>query len=451
MPEKLPIKQKIEVVLEEEPEKEQEQVENLDYHTLSFIKAGHIDIPDMANFDPARSLAEVKDFNKHLSKENSSSVRASMMRDFRKKLKIFRGNMAEAQAAMEGIIIENPDKDFQKLAQEVDKILDHYNLQSQSDNFIEALKNYVDGHMVVESVVSFYRRNVGKNWQNALFAKLFGKFPEDTVEVEVLPMSLFFKIYNEFDYALAYHQHEPDELELKNSNSSSGATIHRTLPIEGLGGKVIIGNNSHGRLDVDSEEEDLKIHEEEHVIHQGLFPTSAMVREERESDFLTGYEGEIDSYEFFVKKIKKFSHNFARRWEKRSKEEVLSWFKEGNLTLGEISEILLSPDHLYNYIKIWEDDTEFIRIISGHLKRIGVSVMGKNRELLEQEVIEKVALKVINEAWELYKKKLTKALKAAESLREQYEGDPAGDVKFLRLISQEPLDKWHRLSKLMTQ
>ena len=49
------------VVTEEEPLVEsgekKEQVENLDSYTLSFIKSGHIDIPDMADFDPAKSLA----------------------------------------------------------------------------------------------------------------------------------------------------------------------------------------------------------------------------------------------------------------------------------------------------------------------------------------------------------------------------------------------------------
>ena len=52
------------VVTEEEPlfesEDKKEQVENLDSHTLSFIKSGHIDIPDMANFDPKGELEEIK-------------------------------------------------------------------------------------------------------------------------------------------------------------------------------------------------------------------------------------------------------------------------------------------------------------------------------------------------------------------------------------------------------
>lgn len=448
MPEKIQVQQKTEVSLEEEPQNE--QIENLDAYTLSFIKSGHIDIPDMANFDPKGELKEIKKAVNEHPKEGQSAERMRLMDEYKKKLKIFRENMAKAQAAMEGIIIENQGMHHQELIQEVDEILDHYNLQSQADAFFEALKNYLDAHTVVEKVVSYYQKNVGKNWQNVLFAKLFGKFPNGKVEVEVLPMSLFFKIHDELDYALAYHQHEPDADELKDSNSSLGAALHRTLPIKWLTGKVIIGNNGQRALDKESEEKNLKIHEEEHIIHSNLFPTSAMVREERESDLLTSYEGEVNDYESFIRKIKNFSRGYARDWEEYAKKEVLSYLKEGDIILKKIAEELLNPEYLYNYIKFWESDTSFINIIVGHLKRLSITVKGKDGAILEEKEIKKIALKVINEAWGLYKKNLTRALEAAESLQKQYEDDPEGGIKFLRLISQEPLAKWHRLKKIMS-
>ena len=441
------------VVTEEEPLVEsgekKEQVENLDSYTLSFIKSGHIDIPDMADFDPAKSLAEVRDFNKHVSRENSSLVRAAMMRDFRKKLKIFRENLTNAQIAMEAIIIKDPDRDHQELIKEVGQILDHYNLQSQADAFFGASKNYLDAHMIVKKIASDYQEDVGKNWQSALFAKLFGRFPNGRVEVEVLPMALYFKIFDEIDYALAYYQHEPDKVELESSNSTYGSIIHRKLPIHWLNSSVIIGNNGKGNLDMKSEEIDLKIHEEEHAIHSRLYPTSTMIRKERESDMLASYEGENSSYESFVSKVKNFSHGYIRKWENSGKSEVLAWLKEGK-SFKETTMTLLDPELLYNYLKFWEDDVEFVNIVAGHLKKLHVVVRGKDGTILAEEEIKKIAPEIIKEAWELYKKNLSRAMEAAISLQRQYEDDPEGDIKLLRLLSQEPLSKWHRLKKAMS-
>ena len=66
--------------VEEEVVPRTEQVEDLDLRTLSLFKVGHIDIPDMADFDPDEALMKIKDFTKHLSKENSSFARAALIK-----------------------------------------------------------------------------------------------------------------------------------------------------------------------------------------------------------------------------------------------------------------------------------------------------------------------------------------------------------------------------------
>jgi len=435
-------------VVEQEPQLEQ-QVENLDFSTLAFIKSGHIDIPDLANFDPIRELAEIRKKLKALPINEQSQERRLLMDEYKTKLKTFRENLVKAQAAMECLINKDPDGNHQELIREVGQILDDYNLRSQADAFFGALKNYLNAHMIVKKVVSNYQEDIGKNWQNALFAKLFGKFPNGKVEVEVLPMALFFKIFDEVDYALAYYQHEPNKAELANSNSTLGSIVHRALPIQWFKSNVIIGNNSQGRLDMESEEENLKIHEEEHAIHKNLYPTSAMIRQERKSDLLISYKGEDNNYESFVTKIKNFSHGYIRRWENNAKSEILAWLKEGE-SLKEITRMLLDPEYSYNYIKSLEDDISFINIIAGHLKRLSITARDKNGKILNKKEIEAISLGVINEAWQLYKKGLKRAVEAAESLKQQYEDDPSGDIKLLRLISQEPLAKWHRLKKIMS-
>ena len=430
-------------------ESQKEQVENLDSYTLSFIKSGHIDIPDMANFDPKGELEEIKKAVNQFPKDGQSRERKILMDEYKKKLKIFRESMSNAQVAMESIIIKDPDRDHQELIKEVRQILDHYNLQSQADAFFGALKNYLDAHMIVKKVASDYQKDVGKNWQSALFVKLFGRFPNGRVEVEVLPMALYFKIFDEIDYALAYYKHEPDKAELESSNSTYGAIIHRELPIHWLNNSVIIGNNGKGNLDMKSEEIDLKIHEEEHAIHSRLYPTSTMIRQERESDMLVSYEGENSSYESFVSKVKNFSRGYIRKWENSGKSEVLAWLKEGK-SFKEIAMNLLDPKTLYNYLKFWEDDISFVSIVVGHLKKLGVTVRNKNGKILKEKEIENIAARAIKEAWELYKKNLSKAMEAAISLQRQYEDDPERDIKLLRLLSQEPLAKWHRLKKIMS-
>ncbi len=443
---KLKVETKKEEVDEKETNPETEpEIENLDSHTLAFIQGGHIDIPDMANFEPTQSLAEIKEFTKRLSKENLSSARAALIKKFREKLKIFRENMAQAQGAMEALINENPDRNQRELEEELRQILDYFNLQSQKDVFFEVLKKYLKAHSAARKIVAYYKEKVKKNWESMLFKRLFGRFPEGKVEVTEMPMNLFFKIYNETDYALACLQHEPDEEELKESRSSLGVRLNREVSIKGL--DVLLGNNSKGTLDTEAESEEdfLKIHEEEHAIHHGLFPTSAMVRAERDV-FLAG---SIDE-RTFVEKIKKLSHNNINMWQTYSKGEILSYFKEGqSLTVIKIK--LLSPDDLYHYITVWESGQNFIRTVAEHVKKMGVLIRNVNGELLTEKEVEKVARTVIYEAWELYKKNLVRALDAVWYLVQKYKDDPEGHIKVLRLISQEPLDKWVRLSKLISQ
>src|SRR3989338_7583691 len=96
MPEKLPTKINMEV--EHGKESQKEQVENL---------------------DSKGELEEIKKAVNQFPKEGQSRERKILMDEYKKKLKIFRESMSNAQVAMESIIIEDPDRDHQELIKEV--------------------------------------------------------------------------------------------------------------------------------------------------------------------------------------------------------------------------------------------------------------------------------------------------------------------------------------------
>ncbi|MBI2676472.1 MAG: hypothetical protein HYX21_00750 [Candidatus Yanofskybacteria bacterium] len=429
------------------PETEPE-IEKLDSHTLAFIKSGHIDIPDMADFDPARSLAEIKEFTRHLSKENSSSARAALVREFREKFKIFRENLVKAQLSMEGLLVEDPDESPEKLKQAVGNIIKNYKMGSLAKEFYSALKNFLKARKVIKDLTLTYAEKYGERKQEMLFKKLFGKAPQGKIETFTMPINLLFRVHDPEDYLSAILGRDKNRFSKdaqETLKTSGGLLLNRDMPIKNLKGKIMVENSS-----VEKNEnywETKAIHEEEHSIHHLIYPTRTMIRKESESIRLhLTKETQTIKFEDFLKSV---AETFIIKWEGGAKSEILAYWKTQGHSSETISRILLDLD-MYNFLKEGDEDS-FANLIVNIVQKTDTVIKSPEGRILSLDEIRQIALRVINEFWELYKKRVARALNEVYELEQKYGDNAEAKLKILRLLSQEPLHRWNRLSRLMTQ
>lgn len=448
MPEKIPVKQKTETKVESTASHETERAfESLDSHTMAFIKGGHIDIPDMADFEPAKTLAEVKNFTRHLSKENSSFARAALMRDFHEKLGIFRRNVVKAQLLMEGALNQKVNAGSRILRAELKKIIEICSVQALEKTFNTALDRFISARTAVKKTVREYRRKYKENWQNKLFEDLFNKPPKGTVKIEVMPINILFRLYNLEDFAVAFLGPELKGYNEDDLRASGGAKLERYFDIPGLQDAILLENMSVINNDAPSVKERLKAHEEEHSIHSTFYPTSTMIRHER--SFLSlKKEATIDD---LLKSLRTYARYYDQLWKQGAKSEFLAYWKAQQYSSEVIHEILLKEGDLYDYFTspISGDEYGFPNEVIKHIKNMGITVTDPNGQVLSEEKIRFAAWKIITQTWEIYKKDVTKALNAVAEMERIYGNNPEARLQILRLLSQEPLEKWGRLSKVL--
>ncbi|HEY4484575.1 MAG TPA: hypothetical protein VI978_02540 [Candidatus Paceibacterota bacterium] len=450
MTEKLTTKsetRQVEEVEEEISPETEPEIENLDSHTLAFIKGGHIDVPDMADFSPTQSLAEIKEFTKHLSRENSSSARAALVRNFREKLRTFRENLVKAQLSMEGLLTEDPDENPEKLKQAVGNIIKNYKMDSLAEEFYSALKKFLKVRKIIKDLTLIYTEKFGERKQEMLFKKLFGKEPQGKIETFAMPINLLFRVYDPEDYLSAILGRDKNRFSKdaqETLKTSGGILLNRDMPIKSLKGKIMVENAS---VEKDEDYWEIKaIHEEEHSIHHLIYPTRTMIRKENESIKLhLAKETQTIKFENFLKSV---AETFVIKWEGGAKSEILAYWKAQEHSSEMISRILLDSD-MYNFLKEGDEDS-FANLIVKIIQRTDTVVKNPEGRALDLGEIRLVALKVINENWSLYRKRVAKALNEVYELEQKYGDSAEARLKILGLLRQEPLHRWNRLSKLMS-
>lgn len=416
---------------ESNQEKEPE-LEPLDPYTLSFRKE-HIDVPELAGFDPEWELAEIKKIYNTAAKENREGERVILMGNFKKKLAEFRKNMSYAQQELEIFLRNNPDASQQIMCSAVDDILKKYQTQSQKEPFYKAVDKFYKARQAIKEVARQYQEQFSDNWQKELFNKLFGRLPKGKVAIDVMPINLYFYIYNIEDFILAFGGNE------KSARNSGGGRLTYSLPIEELNGAVLIENSS---IIKEERSATTHIHEEEHTIHD-LYPRSACAE-------LTGGIGKLLNFpdglslEDLRQVLKSRALIYLSDWQQRAKSEILAFLKESE-TLSFMDEWLLDRNGsgLYDFLNNWGDTDNFVKDIMSHGYRL------KEREdRINENQVKEAAITTINKMWEQYKESISKSLNIIGNLLKKYgeEKRPA----ILRLLSQEPLNKWHRLNKLLS-
>lgn len=414
------------------------QVEDLDFWTLSFLKE-HIDMPERIDLDPSDELAKIKMAIAESPKEAQSNQRILLMADFKRRLKILRENMVQAQLELEHFIKQNTEISEVELYKTVEEIVTRNNVSAQANYFFGAADAYLLAHTNIMDTVEHYKTRYSDTWQNKLFEDLFGQPPRGLIEIEIMPINIYIKIDNIEDYITA------NGVSDYVARNSGGASLQREFPkVKPLSNKVLIENASLSSSRYS--EEIIKPHEEEHSIHQNIYPRSAFIK--GESNWLKniGYNQEIGPSLFYEVANKSITNILLADWFYGAKTEILAYMKNGE-SINNIQWLLTDPDGLYNYFM----DTAEIHTswFLDHLERAGVKVQGKNNNHLREEAIKIMYQNLLEEAWhKRYLPILEKAFEALKIILNHYGSKKYPEI--MRLLAQEPISKWPRLAKILS-
>src|SRR3989344_5069660 len=173
---------------------------DLDQETLAFLRK-HIDINI---YPPEVELKKIKDLVKILPPESQSSARRALINKFKERLKETRKKTAKAQVEIENLIRRNPDISRKELMSQLNQVIFSNQLDPQRLEFIIAVDKFLDARDKVLGIIKRYLSEFGEGWQEKLFRDLFGGLPKGKIIVEILPASVYIRIFDIKDYVFAY-------------------------------------------------------------------------------------------------------------------------------------------------------------------------------------------------------------------------------------------------------
>jgi len=413
------------------------QVEDLDFWTLSFLRE-HIDMTERIDFDPEEELEKIRKAVAESPEEEQSNQRILLMTSFKRKLKILRENMAQAQLELEKFIRENPTADMRKLQQAAEEISSKNNVSAQNEYFQMAIDSYFQAHTKIVNTIQNYKTRHSDNWQNKLFEDLFGQLPRGQIEIETTPINLYIKISNIEDYVIA--NGAPENI----ARSSGGASLVKEFPkVKPLSAKILIENVSLSFPEYSNKI--VKPHEEEHSIHKNIYPRSAFIRGENNWLKDLGSNREIEPPLLNQLIHKSITNILQGDWLYQAKTEILAYMKNDK-TLAYIKEQLTNPLGLYNYLDYRE---VYQNWFFDHLKRPKIKILNSNGQQLSEGELRIMYSNALEEAWhKRYLPMLEQAFQALEKMLKNYGSDKYPEI--IRLLAQEPINKWPRLAKILS-
>ena len=419
-------------------ENQELQVEDLDFWTLSFLKE-HIDMPEKIDFDPSEELEKIRKAVAESPKEGQSNQRLLLTAGFKRRLKLLRENMAQAQLELEHFIRENPQASQDELFETVEEIANTNSVSAQVHHLLRAVDSYLLDHANITATVDNYKARHLDNWQSQLFEDLFGQPPRGQIEIETMPINLYIKINNIEDYVIAGGGPE------NFGRISGGASLQKEFPkVRSLSAKVLIENTS--MVSPSDSEIRVKPHEEEHSIHKNIYPRSAFIKGER--NWLREVETNSKiGLPLFNKIIHESITNILlANWLYGAKTEILAYMKN-NKNIADIKQLLTDPHGLYNY---YSDDKEIcLNWFFDHLKKLKIKILNSNGQQLSEEEVRIMYSNALEDAWhKRYLPMLEKTFRALEQILNNYGPDKYPEI--MRLLSQEPISKWPRLAKILS-
>lgn len=254
-----------------------------------------------------------------------------------------------------------------------------------------------------------------------------------------MPMNLYIKISNIEDYVAA--NGNSDNI----ARNSGGAMLHKEFPkVKTLSAKVLIENTS--RIDPANSEKGIKPHEEEHSIHNNIYPKSAFIKGEQDwlKDIRFNRKIELPLFNTVVRKS--IINILLDSWLYGAKTEILAYMKNGK-NIDYIKQLLTDPHGLYNYLNNNKECHQDWFL--SHLRNMKVKIQGSNNQQLNEEEVTVIYSEALEKAWHTkYLPILEKAFRALQIILEHYGSDKYPEI--MRLLAQEPINKWPRLAKILS-
>ncbi len=434
---------------EKPPEKETVQTEKTEViispETLEFMR-NHL---DLAEFLPNWELYNIRKFVRRFPRDVQSGQRKKLIREFKMKLGTMRENMANAQIEIEQFFRDNPDVPEKEAKTKLDEIIKRNTISYYHSDFIKAVDQYLEIRDNVRNITRRYKEsfeNTKQGWEAELFKDLFGRYPNGKIEIENTLAGLYIRIFDIEDYVAAFIGDRKTELVQRAARMSGGAQLnrrHEKLPE--LSGKITIEN---GAVWDKEGSEKTKTHEEEHSIHKNLHPQWLFGHQEY---FWPFEKNSKISYENFVRALSDLNKKLVNFYEGGvAKTEILAYLKEGRLNLEGIKSLLKENGGLYDMLEYGEKYIETIQIRKNAFQIMGFKIEVDGRILDEDEVV-KIAVEIFRTAYfRHYRKDLESAFDAVLKLLNKYGSDPQNRAKVINLLSQEPLNKWPRLARILS-
>lgn len=192
-----------------------------------------------------------KDFNpdwelRKIRQESDPEERRLKLRAFKEGLVFQREGLGETYAGLKEKVEANPDISSADLRAELDKYAAQYEFtEDQREVCLLVLEEYANKHRAVKSVRAKFSDD------SDLFQHVFSRPPLGRVEIIEGPATLYFRLYDERDYA-TFHasdfsgSQEPSSTQIEAANKSGGVKIN-VAPRPDLQGTLIAENNTHGR------------------------------------------------------------------------------------------------------------------------------------------------------------------------------------------------------------
>lgn len=433
--------------------KELPQKEFLDKHTLAFLKGGHFEVMNLEGL-PAFTLRKLMKKIARLPIADQSGERRKLMREFREKYAALRRQLAEAATEIEKFLITNPDCHWEEIKNLTEHLLQIHSLEQYRDFFLNSIGDFLAARVEIKETIDKHQKDFGEKWPEKLFATIFGKMSHGPVEVEVLVSSLYFRLFEKDDFVLAYWGGEedtgvtnqrPKEKTLQNwFQQVSGAQLEK-VPNARWNGKVLIENASNKTPGEQTKRDAIKIHEEEHRLHD-FYPNFNTIKTEAVFWSMLGDKKEINLDQLRLALVD-YARAWAKKWDDQAKTEVLAYLKEGGFTWEMITNNLIQLNGLYNFFE--KDLAEFVTTPQEHFKTMGLRILDEGGYLVDYKNVSLEAEFFLKQQWKIYLIRVQKVIDALNVF--EWDAAPDERLRLARLLIQEPISKWPRLIRFLSK
>jgi len=246
--------------------------------------------------------------------------------EFRKELVENKKILSEIQAKIFKEIEINPDCSTEEYLDTIkDKLIGSGLSNEQQLAIRKGINAYVQQHEVVQDTVfEFVDKETNNVDGEKLYEKLFNQKPQGRVEAIISPVGIYLRLESLNDYTIGYYGGRNDQVsrEMLNKADGSGGCKLNNFHIKGLENAIALEKATRGRFDEENAFSEVTLkHETQHVIN-------SLMNEAYNAEFA---------------KVEKDGNKEDINIEKRTKDEISAFFRDGR-TPKELRKIFLSSE-----------------------------------------------------------------------------------------------------------